>query len=147
MTKPAAVIFDLDGTLANIEHRLHFITDGNDDWDGFFEACSEDAPKLDIIELAQIYHEADYAIVIMSGRSEAVHDKTMYWLDYYDVPVDMLWMRSEDDFRPDQIVKKEFLTTVEEIYSIKLCVDDRSKVVKMWRDEGYTCLQVADGDF
>ena len=56
--------------------------------------------------------------------------------------------RSDGDRRPDVVVKKEIL------YELKkdgwdpwLCLDDRNAVVAMWRREGVTCLQVADGDF
>lgn len=38
-------IFDLDGTLALIEHRLHFIQGPKKDWRGFFGAVGDDSPN------------------------------------------------------------------------------------------------------
>ena len=57
-------------------------------------------------------------------------------------------MRKSSDSRGDQIVKSEILE--KEIlpkYNVKLVLDDREKVVRMWRDKGLTCLQVDWGDF
>lgn len=57
-------------------------------------------------------------------------------------------MRSDGDMRPDVSVKRELLRAIErEGFSPWLTIDDRSSVVSMWREEGLTCLQVAEGDF
>ena len=63
-----------------------------------------------------------------------------------------LLLRSNNDFRPDTIVKKELLDKylADNGYTkddVAFILEDRSSVVKMWRENGYTCLQVADGDF
>ena len=54
-------------------------------------------------------------------------------------------------FMPDDKLKKVWLDEVFPGDSKKLdieCVfDDRDKVVKMWREEGLTCMQVAPGNF
>jgi hypothetical protein len=55
-------------------------------------------------------------------------------------------MRKIGDFRPDEVLKKEWLDEVGP-ENIKMIFDDRDKVVKMWRDNGITCLQVAPGNF
>ena len=54
------VIFDLDGTLADIDHRLHFIQNGNKQWDEFYAACPNDGPKPAIIELARMCDDAGH---------------------------------------------------------------------------------------
>jgi adenylate cyclase class IV len=57
-------------------------------------------------------------------------------------------MRKTGDNRPDNIVKKEiFDSNIKNNYYIEFVLDDRNKVVKMWRELGLTCLQVADGNF
>jgi len=112
------VIFDLDGTMALIEHRKHFVECDKKDqnWDAFYEACDQDLPNPDIIELFRNLtdntkdpeDEKDiYKVLIFSGRSEAVREKTVQWLSRHT------------------------------------CFG----VVKMWRSLGLTCLQVAAGDF
>ena len=50
-------------------------------------------------------------------------------------------------YMPDEILKKEMLDTFVDIDDVFMCVDDRQKVVDMWRENGLTCFQVAPGDF
>ena len=68
-------LFDLDGTLADINHRLHFVQNGNKNWDAFYAACPSDGPKHDIIELARMCQDAGHQIIISSGRSENVRQQ------------------------------------------------------------------------
>lgn len=86
------VIFDLDGTLCDISHRLHFIENGNKDWDGFYAACPDDVPKPAIIELNGMCHDAGHKIIISSGRSENVRTETYNWLTFHGVYFDQLHM-------------------------------------------------------
>ena len=157
MIKVDAVIFDLDGTLADITHRLHHIdkdhADENGhysdevDWDAFNDACHRDKPHKDIIELLRMYKSRHYVVWILSGRGDSAREKTIAWLKEHDVPYDFLMMRPEKDFRPDEVLKAQMLEEVQTHYVVHLCVDDRSKVVRMWREKGLRCLQVAQGDF
>ena len=57
-------------------------------------------------------------------------------------------MRPDNDTREDFIVKKELLDKhITPFYSPIVAIDDRSQVVKMWRDNGVNCWQVAEGNF
>ena len=57
-------------------------------------------------------------------------------------------MRRTKDYRSDDIVKKEMLDEMRAIgYNPTLVFDDRDRVVKMWRENGLRCFQVAEGDF
>lgn len=137
------VIFDLDGTLADIEHRLHFIQGSVKDWDGFYAACIGDAPKPDIIELIQMCEDAGHRIIISSGRSEDVRKETEDWLFEHDISYDELFMRPNKCYTPDQALKKAWLD--QGVFGPKddilFVVEDRDRMVKMWRDQGLTCLQ------
>lgn len=54
----------------------------------------------------------------------------------------------EDRGRPDDDVKYDmFYREVAHRFNVLYVIDDRDKVVKMWRDIGLTCAQVAYGDF
>ena len=146
------IVFDLDGTLAGITHRLHFIKDGNHDWDGFFAACVDDAPIPEMIALFQQLRrgkEIGYnSLVIVSGRSDQVYDQTVDWLHKHNIMPDRLHMRREGDHRPDYKVKEEiFHMMVSQGHEILLAFDDRQQVVDMWRSNGIRCAQVAKGDF
>jgi len=151
------VIFDLDGTLADIEPRRTLATKdtGKMDWDIFFDPAniSLDLPNQPVIEMAKTLDAQGFTIVIFSGRSKATKDATAAWLENHNVPFNIMKMRPTGHpwaFMPDEKLKKGWL---DDIFAGDkkdriLCVfDDRDKVVKMWRDNGLTCMQVAPGDF
>lgn len=143
------VIFDLDGTLALNKHREHYIACPKPDWDSYFEACDKDLPNYPVIALNQLLAANNVWIEIWSGRSEAVRAKTVDWLQAHNVQYDELLMRPVRNYTNDAVLKREWLHAVadEAKSRITFIVDDRNSVVKMWRDEGMTCLQVAEGDF
>lgn len=143
-----SVIIDLDGTLADLTHRLHHIKDGRRDWDGFFAAMAEDAPVPNIVRLAQTLADADNEIIICSGRPEAYRHVIVAWLDRHKIPLHAMYLREDGDYRPDQIVKKEMLESIRaKGWEPWIVVDDRQRVVDMWRANGLTVLQCAPGDF
>ena len=149
------VIFDLDGTLANIETRrvISIKENGKMDWDIFFDPnnISLDTPNRPVITIARLLKESGHRIVILSGRSKVTKDATRDWLKQFDVPFDVLKMRpnnKEFKFMPDDQLKKLWLDQLFPNTDDVLCVfDDRDKVVKMWRENGLSCLQVAEGNF
>ena len=142
------IIFDLDGTLALINHRRHFVEGEKKDWDAFFQACLKDEPNIPIIKLAHELHDAGNSIEIWSGRSDVVKKETVFWLAYYVLDRFKLKMRPKGDFTPDDVLKEQWLNESPQEFKDNLIVfDDRDKVVAMWRRRGITCCQVAEGDF
>lgn len=144
--KSKAVICDLDGTLCNIDHRLHFMKGEKKNWPGFFEAMSEDKinPWCETL-LENLY---EFPIILCSGRSETYRSVTEDWLGKHCISYDHLLMRPRNDSRRDDIVKEvildfEILTRFKPYFAI----DDRARVVQMWRKRGITCLQCAEGNF
>ena len=149
------VIFDLDGTLANIDARrkLSIKDNGKMDWDKFFDPANIDLdlPNDPVIQMAQLLKDSGKTIIIFSGRSKATKDATRNWLKRNNVPFDVLKMRPTGHpwaFMPDDKLKQTWLDDLIPDHNRIMCIfDDRDKVVKMWRDNGLTCFQVADGDF
>ncbi len=146
------VIFDLDGTLALIDHRRPLVTcDKKDrDWGAFYEACVDDEPNEPVIAMFKALRAQGHEMWIFSGRSDVVQIETKLWLNSYGIKFDRLVMREEGDNTPDEELKKEWFHRNIGGYGFYelLCVfDDRQKVVNMWRDIGVTCFQVAPGDF
>ena len=104
------IIFDLDGTLANCEHRRHFVDpeknenffryNGNDfrgwkdgqpqlhikfkpDWKSFYEACDKDEPIEPVLSTFIHLTQGEpfnHDVQIWSGRCESVREKTLKWL-------------------------------------------------------------------
>ena len=151
------VIFDLDGTLADIEdRRKKSVKDnGKMDWDKFFDPVNIwlDQPNHPVIKMAQVLSDTGHKIAIFSGRSKATKDVTKDWLKTNQVPFDVIKMRPTSHpwkFMPDDKLKQIWLDDLfpKDAKDKIICVfDDRSKVVDMWRDNGLTCMQVAPGDF
>lgn len=142
-----AVIFDIDGTLADASHRLHHITGGKRDWDAFFGTMGDDTPVEPICDLLT-YLIDKTAIVLCSGRPETYRGVTEAWLHRAGiVGYDALYMRPAGDFRPDHIVKAQLLAGMrEDGFEPWLAIDDRPSIVAMWRENGITCLQCRDWD-
>lgn len=142
-----AVIFDIDGTLADTRHRQHYMLTKHKNWPAFYAAMSDDPPRSDVVELLRAL-AASYRIVLCSGRPANYRDATVTWLKDHRIPFWDLHMRAEGDFRDDTVVKREMLSLIRVVHGDPfLVVDDRDKVVAMWRAEGLTCLQCAPGDF
>ena len=149
------VIFDLDGTLANIDARRDLSTNvnGKIDWDTFFapDNIQLDLPNRPVVAMAQMMKDAGHRVVIFSGRSKETKEVTRLWLKQFNIPFDVLKMRpmsTEFKFMPDNLLKKKWMDDLFPNTDDILCVfDDRDKVVKMWRDSGITCFQVDEGNF
>lgn len=143
-------IFDIDGTIADLTHRLHFISNGQKDWDGFFAACDDDLPIETVITTARLLKKAGATILFVSGRSDVVRDKTFQWLKDFEVPFDALYMRKAGDHRQDNIVKAELLDELTKTWDTGQVIgvfEDRNQVVEMYRERRFRVFQVAAGDF
>ena len=145
------VIFDLDGTLALIDKRRDISTkdNGKFDWDVFFDPknIDLDLPNQPVIDMANLLSKQGYTIMNLSGRSDVTHQATINWLAKHDVNYDHLVMRPQNHlYLPDNDLKQMWLDSIG-VDNVAMVFDDRQQVVDMWRQNGLTCFQVADGDF
>ncbi len=148
-------IFDLDGTLALIEHRRHFVENRTNRWKEFFAACVNDVPNNPVIDTMNRLRVAGADIWIFSGRSDEVRAQTVKWLAdkttfmSWELDGPMLTMRMAGDYTPDDVLKKQWLDamTSQDRARLVAVFEDRDRMVKMWRDNGVACFQVAPGDF
>jgi len=137
---PSCIICDIDGTLALINGRNPY-----DD-----QAVINDKLNNYVSLILSRYKIMNIEVIYLSGRSEKARPGTTQWLknnnlwDYNQ----KLYMRSNGDFRKDEIVKKELYEQyIQDKYFVEFVLDDRDSVVKMWRDLGLLCLQVYYGNF
>ena len=89
-----------------------------------------------------------YPIAYVTGRSESIREYTIEWLTrnyLWLEPQTHLFMRPAKDFRPDEVVKPELIKQLP--YPVTAIFEDRTRVVQKWRELGYTCLQVCDGNY
>lgn len=141
---PPAIICDLDGTLA--------IHNGRSPYD--FQKCDTDVVNGPVYHILwSMKHEFEehgdeFTVIYLSGRDDVVMEKTRKWLEDNDCPPGPLYMRKTGDKRNDTIVKGAlFDAHVRDNYNVLFCLDDRDRVVKLWRDIGLCCLQVNYGAF
>ena len=151
MKKDKIVIFDLDGTLALIDDRRDLATkdNGKFDWDVFFnpDNINLDLPNVPVIQMANILHKQGFRIFILSGRSDVTKQATVNWLNDNGIWWDHLVMRPQNHlYLPDNDLKQMWLDSIGKD-NVAMVFDDRNQVVDMWRDNGLTTFQVADGDF
>ncbi len=95
------VVFDIDGTLAKINHRLHHIIEGEKDWKAFHDGIPNDIPNDSVITLLRIMKTAGYRIILSTGRFEKGRERTEKWLAKHLIFHHDLFMRPNGDFRPD----------------------------------------------
>lgn len=150
--KPQAIICDLDGTLCNIDHRLHFVKKPKGekkDWPSFFYNIHDDQLNPWCADIVEKF-STTVQVVYCSGRPDNYRESTQKWLERHSVDFhkDHLYMRPRSDSREDSIVKEiildfEILTRFTPYFAI----DDRSRVVDMWRRRDIVTLACASGDF
>jgi predicted kinase len=140
-------VFDLDGTLALINHRRHFIQGPEKNHRAFYAACVDDLPNWPVIHALLAHLDAGHKVEIWSGRSAEVKTQTLAWLYAHNIPPELLTrMRPEGHYIKDHVLKEQWLQECgddkpDAIY------DDRPTVVEMWRRNGVPCFQVDAGDW
>ncbi|MET9572863.1 AAA family ATPase [Streptomyces virginiae] len=136
---PTAVMCDIDGTLA--------LTGDRGPYD--FTRCELDLLNESVRHALDAFRRADGdVIVLLSGRGEEYRPQTEAWLRRHAVAYDELWMRAAGDTRRDDVVKAElFDAHVRHRYAVRVSLDDRDRVVAVWRRMGLPTWQVNYGDF
>lgn len=138
-----AVIFDIDGTLANARRREGLLPN----WDAFHAESVNDEPIEATQRIAHALYMAGTRLIAITGRPEKFRDETLSWLAANAIPVESkyLLMRSDGDDRPSAQVKSEL--ALKHCFDLApegiLCVfEDHPNDVAMWKGLGFTVLQV-----
>lgn len=168
------IIFDIDGTLANAEHRLHFINDmqhwaqlegklPRPNWEKFL-STEEIAKDTAIPQTWEILANLLYGgnrVIFITGRPERQRLTTYDWLrdiecEHRAIAADLmrrkhgtiLYMRGDNDRRASSIVKEESLMRARaDGFNPTLVFEDRADDTAMWRRNGLLCCQVAEGNY
>lgn len=137
-SKPWAILVDIDGTLAIHNGRSPYD-------DSKIHTDLVDEVVRDLVNR----HKHDHKIIIMSGRDNGkARLATAKWLMRHNIEFDRLFMRPAGDTRNDAVVKNElFEEYVAPNWHVRFALDDRNRVVDMWRAKGIKTLQVEPGDF
>ena len=143
------VVFDIDGTLANIEHRLDYVRSKPKNWKAFDAGIPNDAVNPYVAEVFRQMVEEGHHVILASGRNDRSRKATEDWLRKSSlIGYKKLYMRKADDFRGDDIVKREILDEIVADWGRKpdMVFDDRPRVVRMWREEGIFVFNVYQGE-
>jgi len=149
MIRKLHIIFDIDGTIADCDHRRHFVSDGNSDWDSFRDATVDDTPIQWVCDIAKNFHQSGHIVLFVSARNNVQRDITTQQItDWIGISDPVLFMRPDGDNTPDDIFKAGVLAKIKECIggNPDLVFDDRNRVVDMWRSAGINTIQVVDRD-
>ena len=138
------IVFDLDGTIADDSHRNYLLLQRPKKWDEYYNLCHLDKPVWPIIKLARALHRNGNRIEIWTGRREDQRQKTTEWLANCFMPYQKLRMRPVNNYEDASELKGRWL---EEGRRPCIVFDDRRRAVEWWREQGITCLAVADNDY
>lgn len=127
MNKINLYIFDIDGVVADITHRLHYMKEKN--YEKFYsdeEIAKDEKIAAGINLVNKLFKSADSFVVFMTGRPESTYSATRKWLYENEVKhCQAVFFRANGDYRPSPIVKVE--KTKQVIAKVKELLDTASK--------------------
>lgn len=144
--KPTAYIFDVDGTLANVDEFLHFMRGGKKDYDSFHSASINAKPNLEVFSMLDNAISKGHAILIVTSRKEKWRGLTSMWLAKNNARSHALFMRDNDDNRPDYEVKKDILNKIQDFWSVVHAVDDNPNVIRLWEENKIPTTKIGTWD-
>lgn len=145
--KPLAVIFDLDGTLCDCEHRVHFMRERPKRREEFHSACLFDdviEPTNALIDMAE---QKGIKVILLSARPSRFKAQTEEWLSKNEIHYDQLILSGYPELSDPEFKLKMYRELIEPFYEVLFAVDDRDSVVRMWRETGLTCFDIAGNHF
>ena len=140
-----AVIFDMDGVLADAAGRQHHLEGPKKNWDAFFEACGDDPLVEDVAPLLELL-DRELRVVLLTGRPVKVRDLTLEWLDCHKLRWDLLVMRPRGDYSAARSFKE---ATIPELRDAGLMpvlgFEDDARNAEMFRASGVPCVYIHSG--
>jgi predicted secreted acid phosphatase len=158
MTTKKSIFVDIDGTIADIQHRVHHIDNekgsAGKDWEAFYADIQYDQPIYQTINLVNSLHKQGWYVILITGRDAERRAATQNWLLKYGVMFDMLLMRPIGIHTTDVEIKRAWLKKMRDgelvikgVQIPNIVIEDRKKVIDMWREEGLVALHCDEGDF
>lgn len=143
--KRQAIICDIDGTILDIRHRLHWVKGEDTNWEEFLkpENILKDNPIRMTIEIIRSLNRK-YPIIFVTGRNEGIRDITVKQIQRHcNLAEFYMFMREDGDHRADTEIKSElYHKYVEPRYDVLCVFDDKTSVVNLWRSLGLLTYQI-----
>ena len=152
MMKRPAWIFDVDGTLANVDPLLHWIVNQDrttekfkKNFDKFHAESIFCEPHKEVVDM--LWEKVnDFDIIIVTARKEEWRAHTAFWLAENDIPHKALFMRQNNDQRKDYEVKKDILKHIQWFWKVEHAVDDNPNIIDLWEENGISTTKIGDWD-
>jgi uncharacterized HAD superfamily protein len=144
--KSTAHIYDVDGTLANVDPYIHFVRGSNRDYDAFHEASIDALPHYEVVQMLNNTVSDGHAVIIVTSRKEKWRGLTSMWLAKNNIRSHALFMRADDDHRPDYEVKKDILHKINNHWEVLYAVDDNPSVIALWEENGIPTTKIGNWD-
>ncbi|HSN06809.1 MAG TPA: HAD family acid phosphatase [Candidatus Angelobacter sp.] len=138
--RPGIVVLDVDGVLADVQHRLHHLERRPKDWAAFFAEMDDDAPLEEGVALARSHAAEGHRIVYLTGRNEDHRATTRDWMERHGLPAGRLVMRRADDRRPARVFKPAALRRIAQDGPVLAVIDDDAAVVEVLRRDGWPAV-------
>ena len=142
---PRCILVDMDATLFLNTSGRPFYGDDLEPTD-----LLKDEPIWPVINLVKAYQATGNLVIGLSGRTDTkgIRACTIKQCDNVGIHLDALILRPIGSRKRGDVSKKElFEQNIQGKYYVDFVIDDSTKVVKMYRDLGLTCLQPNDGKF
>lgn len=138
-----AVCFDMDGTLNDVRAIRHFVAKPkHKNFDAFHRMSEFEPANEDVLQMAHDAHDAGFSVLITTARQEKYRETTQKWCDDHGVPYENIFMRPDNDTRPDYAVKKDMMSNIREYYDVVRCVDDNPQAIQAWKELGIHVSEV-----
>jgi len=137
-----AIIFDMDGTLADVNPIRHYVSGDKKDFNSFHKASVWVRPNQQILALNHAIND-QVAILIVTARNEQFRTVTSAWLEKYQVRYHHLYMRKSGDNRADYLVKQDIFKQITTAgYNVVAAVDDNPKIIALWKEMQLVVIEV-----
>ncbi len=136
------IICDIDGTIADNNHRQSLLDNNN--WDKFFLEMKNDLPIYPVINKVIDEFRDGKEIIFLTGRPSNYEKETNEWLKKYFTFEYKLVMRRENDRRNKLIVKKELFLNNFSVNEIDYVIDNDAELLHQWKELGLRALDAID---
>jgi hypothetical protein len=142
MGKLKARIFDIDGTLCNVESIRHYVSGDQRNFDAFHLESIDCPPHSHVVEAVRQSVAEGVAPLVVTARQAKYRNVTAFWLAMHEIPSEVLYMRATGDMRPDYEVKRDILARIRIRYDVVEAWDDNPSVIQLWTEENIPTIRV-----
>lgn len=140
----STIVVGLDGTLADVSHRLDYLKAG--DFDTYDKLAAFDVPNWDVLKVVNSL-AAWHNIVIVTDRKERYRSVLATWLVKYDVQIDAVLMRPTDDYSKTHDLMLALLSEYfgsEDTFNkgVLVAFESKEPIIEAYRNAGIPTWQV-----